>query len=189
MILRDAFFVTSKTRIYREVFGEELFEEPHLTFNFSKVKPQEKEQIKSLIANFESSREHIPYLRELEEHPALGPVFRDLKDAEKDEVNHVIKEYIEEKIASLKTKGGQLFRRFFENDNKKFWEFRDLNEREEQTESEEFQELGKYVEDEMFKLEGILTQAMMGRESGLWKTVEAFYNIVYNFFPLFSSIE
>jgi len=41
----------------------------------------------------------------------------------------------------------------------------------------------------MFVLEGILTQAMIGRETGLGKTVEAFYTVVYSFFPLFSHIE
>ena len=66
--------------------------------------PQEQEQIKNLISNFESSREHIPYLRELEAHPAFGPVFQSFSDEEKDAANLVIKEYIEEKIASLKTK-------------------------------------------------------------------------------------
>jgi len=151
--------------------------------------PQEQEQIKNLIANFESSREHIPYLRELESHPAFGPVFQSFSDEEKDAANLVIKEYIEEKIKSLKTKWGQLFRRYFENNNEKFREFRDLNKKEERTQEEPFQTLWKEIENEMFRLEWILTQAMMWREAGLAKTVEAFYNIVYNFFPLFSSVE
>lgn len=147
------------------------------------------EQIKSLIANFEASREHIPYFRELEQHPAFGPVFTSMSADQKNRVEELIQEYIEEKIASFKTKGGQLFRRFYENEAEKFWTFRKMNGDENLVESENFQSLGKEIEDEMFKLEGILTQAMMGRESGLGKTVEAFYTVVYTFFPLFGQIE
>jgi hypothetical protein len=150
---------------------------------------QEKEQIKNLINNFESSRAHVPYLVELEEHPSFWPIFQSFSDEEKDIVNQIIQEYIEDKIAWLKTKWGQLFRRFFDNDTEKFWEFRDLNEKESFTSSEEFQKLGKEIENEMFRLEWILTQAMMWREAWLAKTVESFYSIVYSFFPRFSSIE
>jgi len=45
-----------------------------------------------------------------------------------------------------------------------FWKFRDLNEKEENVENKEFQELGKKVEQEMFKLEGILTERMFKQE-------------------------
>jgi hypothetical protein len=52
-----------------------------------------------------------------------------------------------------------------------------------------FQETGKKVEQEMFRLEGILTEKMVGQEKGLDKVVGSFYNIVYSFFPKFNDIE
>jgi hypothetical protein len=38
-------------------------------------------------------------------------------------------------------------------------------------------------------LEGILTEKMLNQERGLDKVVEAFYNIVYLFFPRYNAIE
>ncbi len=62
-----------------------------------------------------------------------------------------------------KTKGGQLFQRFFETQEELFWTFRDLNENPED-DMDLFQRIGKQVEQEMFKLEGILTEKMVGQE-------------------------
>ena len=76
-----------------------------------------------------------------------------MDDAQKQEVEEVIQEYIEEKIDGLKTKGGQLFRRFYENEQEKFRKFRKLNADENNAALPEFQELGRDIEDEMFKLE------------------------------------
>ena len=53
----------------------------------------------------------------------------------------------------------------------------------------DFQSVGKQVEIEMFKLEGILTEKMLQQEKGLEKVVESFYNLVYLFFPRFNEIE
>jgi hypothetical protein len=58
-----------------------------------------------------------------------------------------------EKIENLtKTKGGQLFKRFFEAYTDLFRTFRNLNEDPSQ-DMKKFQEIGKQVEHEMFKLE------------------------------------
>jgi hypothetical protein len=54
---------------------------------------------------------------------------------------------------------------------------------------DEFQKVGKQVEQEMFKLEWILTEKMFNQEKGLDKVVGSFYNIVYTFFPKYSLIE
>jgi hypothetical protein len=48
-----------------------------------------------------------------------------------------------------------------------FWQFRALNESDETAGTKEFQIAGKQVEDELFKLEGILTEKMLNQEKGI----------------------
>jgi hypothetical protein len=92
----------------------------------------------------------------------------------------VIKEYIEKKVYTFhKTKGGLLFIRFFEAYNTLFWQFRELNESDATAATKEFQIVGKQVEDELFKLEGILTEKMLNRADGLDQVTGSFWNIVY----------
>lgn len=58
-----------------------------------------------------------------------------------------------------------------------------------QSNDADFQQVGKQVESEMFRLEGILTERMLQQEKGLEKVIDSFYNIVYAFFPRFNEIE
>jgi len=153
------------------------------------MKDADVSQINSLIINFSETHEYIPFFSELENHKTFWPIFKTLPDNEKAEVKELIKTIILEKIASLKTKWWQLFQRFIEMDTKRFRKFRELNENEETYNSAEFQTMGKEIENEMFKLEWILTQAMLNRADGLGKTVDAFYKIVYTFFPNFNQIQ
>ncbi|MDR0608422.1 MAG: hypothetical protein LBG52_09100 [Candidatus Peribacteria bacterium] len=105
-------------------------------------------------------------------------------------VQATLRAYIEEKISTLhKTKGGQLFMRFFDTYNELFWQFRALNESNETAATPAFQRVGKEVEHELFKLEGILTEKMLNQEKGLDQVVGSFYNIVYLFFPRYNAIE
>ena len=153
------------------------------------MQDQEIEQIKNILANCESSTKKIPYLSDLEQHPAFWPLFSSLSDQEKKQVKNIIKTYIAEKIQAIKrTKWGQLFARFTETYPELFWEFRELNDRN-NTDSTSFQTLGKQVEIEMFKLEWILTEKMLKQEKGLDKVIDSFYTIVYLFFPRFSEVE
>ena len=153
------------------------------------MQAQEIEQIKNILANCESSTKKIPYLSDLEQHPAFWPLFSSLSLEQKEEVKNIIKTYIEEKIQAIKrTKWGQLFARFTETYPELFWEFRELNDRN-NTDSTSFQTLGKQVEIEMFKLEWILTEKMLKQEKGLDKVIDSFYTIVYLFFPRFSEVE
>jgi len=109
---------------------------------------------------------------------------------EKSEIQECINEYIEMKIETLwKTKWWQLFQRFYESENELFWKFRELNESDETAATPEFQKIWKKVEDEMFRLEWILTDRMLKQEKWLDKVLESFYNIVYDFFPRYNSIE
>ena len=149
----------------------------------------ELQQIQNIIANLEEKRGHIPYLSELENHEVFWPVFKSLSEEEKNKVKKVIDEYIVSKLESMKTKWGLLFKRFYEMDPDIFWKFRDLNEKEENAETAEFQDIGKKVEQEIFKLEGILTERMFKQEKWLDKVVGSFYNIVYCFFPRYGRIE
>jgi len=113
-----------------------------------------------------------------------------MDEKERRELQECIKEYVKIRVESLwKTKWGQLFKRFYEWENDLFWKFRELNESDETVASPEFQKIWKKVEQEMFRLEWILTEKMLKQEKWLDKVVESFYNIVYAFFPRYNSVE
>jgi len=155
----------------------------------ARMNQTDMDQIRNVINNFAESKEYIPFFHDLLDHPVFGPVFKTLKSEEIDIVNEIINELIREKISKLKTKWGQLFRRFFDNNEDMFWDFRLMNEHHTMSNSREFQNLWKKVETEMFRLEWILTQWMMKKAQWLGKTVDAFYSIIYTFFPLYWEIE
>ena len=147
----------------------------------------EIDQITNMIANIEEKKGYIPYFSDLENHEIFGPIFKSVSSDQKIEIQHIINNYIAEKIDSMtKTKWGQLFKRFFEAYNELFRKFRTLNEI---GNGELFQETGKQVEQEMFKLEWILTERMLKQEKGLDKVIDSFYKIVYTFFPRYNKID
>lgn len=151
---------------------------------------QFKEQIFQLLANIEESKKVIPTFSDMCKHPLLGARFLAMSEKEKLEIQQCIREYIESRVNSLsKTKWGQLFQRFFESENELFWKFRELNENDETASTQEFQIVWKQVEQEMFRLEWILTDRMLNQEKWLDKVIESFYNIVYMFFPRYNSVE
>ena len=147
----------------------------------------EIDQITNMIANIEEKKGYIPYFFDLENHEIFGPIFKSVSSDQKIEIQHIINDYIAEKIDSMtKTKWGQLFKRFFEAYNELFRKFRTLNEI---GNGKLFQETGKQVEQEMFKLEWILTERMLKQEKGLDKVIDSFYKIVYTFFPRYNKID
>ncbi|AHB41118.1 hypothetical protein P148_SR1C00001G0311 [candidate division SR1 bacterium RAAC1_SR1_1] len=149
----------------------------------------EQEQILTIVKNLEEQKQCIPFLSDLQKHPVFGPIFTGIDKAKEDEINQIIDTYIRERVAGLsKTKGGQLFQRFFETQEELFWAFRDINENPDE-DFDLFQKLGKQVEQQMFTLEGILTEKMVGQEKGLDKVVSSFYNIIYSFFPRMGQVE
>ena len=148
----------------------------------------EIEQIKNILSNLEISKKRIPFLSDLQKHPVFWNIFSNLSKKEEEEINGIIKEYINEKLELIKkTKWGQLFARFAESNPELFRKFRELNDAE--NDNEKFHNLWKQFETEMFKLEGILTEKMLKQEKWLDKVVDSFYNIVYLFFPRFNEIE
>lgn len=149
----------------------------------------EQEQILTIVKNLEEQKQCIPFLSDLQKHPVFGPIFTWIDKAKEDEINQIIDTYIRERVAGLsKTKWGQLFQRFFETQEELFWAFRDINENPDE-DFDLFQKLGKQVEQQMFTLEGILTEKMVGQEKGLDKVVSSFYNIIYSFFPRMGQVE
>ncbi len=154
---------------------------------WNKMNQQEVDQIKNIIINIEEKKWSIPYFSDLENHEVFGPIFKSINSDDKIEIQHIINDYIADKIESMtKTKWGQLFKRFFEAYNELFWKFRTMNET---GESKDFQETGRQVEQEMFKLEGILTERMLKQEKWLDKVIDSFYKIVYTFFPKYNQID
>ena len=151
---------------------------------------QSKEQILQLLANIEENKKIIPTFSDMCKHPLLWVRFQAMKSDEKLEIQKCINEYIKNRIESLwKTKWWQLFKRFYEWQNELFWQFRELNENDEIASTMEFQNIWKKVEQEMFRLEWILTDRMLKQEKWLDKVIESFYNIVYVFFPRYGLIE
>ena len=150
---------------------------------------QSKDQIFQLLSNIEESKKVIPTFSDMCKHPLLWSRFQSMKWKEKAEIQECINQYIKLKIESLwKTKWWQLFQRFYEWENELFWKFRVLNENVEIASTKEFQDIWKKVEQEMFRLEGILTDRMLKQEKWLDKVIESFYNIVYMFFPRYNFV-
>lgn len=98
----------------------------------------------------------------------------------------LINEAIQELATSEKTKGTQLFKRFYENDNALFRQFRQLNANPKNTSTQLFQEVGEQVVGKLRILEQILTDKMLKRDTD--KTITAFYDHVRLFFPLFDQV-
>ncbi len=147
------------------------------------MNPAEKNQIEIIIRNFHESKQYVPYFTDLKQHETFWVIFNSLEEEQVEEVKALIKKYIREDIANKKTKWGELFKRFFDLNEAKFWDFRLLNDSAEDQENENFQKLGKEIENELFKYEGILTEKMLQQEKGLDKVLGSFYNIVYSYFP------
>lgn len=152
------------------------------------MKNQEKEQIKIIIKNLREKKWYIPYLSNLENHDIFGPIVSTLHPEDKEEIKEIIEQEIQNTINNTKTKGGELFKRFYEVNELDFRKFRKMNDPKEKND-EEFQKLGNKIEEELFKYEWILTEKMLKQEKWLEKVVESFYNIVYTFFPRLNEIE
>jgi len=66
---------------------------------------QEAEQIRNIIMNIEEKRNYIPYFSDLENHETFGPIFRSVSPEDKIEIQHIINDYIADKIEGMtKTK-------------------------------------------------------------------------------------
>lgn len=153
------------------------------------MKEQEIQQIKQLIDNYAVQYKKVPFFQDLANHAQFGVFFQWLDKKNAQIVQSILHDYIEEKIASFSTKGGELFRRFYDVHSDIFWQFRQLNMDEKSSEKEPFQKIGKDVEQILFTYEGILTEKMLNRAEWLDKTLAAFYDIVYMFFPLYGRIQ
>lgn len=148
----------------------------------------EKQQILQIITNLDSKNKKIPYLQDLQKHPMFWSFFEWFDMEQQRAYNQISREYMEEKIKWLTTKWGEFFRRFYALNKDDFWEFRELNEDQWYTDSEEFQEIGKKLQQELFKYENMLTSNMTKRWYALDKVVSAYYDIVHSFFPWFSFV-
>ena len=150
---------------------------------------QEREQIVNIVNNFLEAKWFFPFLVDLETHPMFWPIFKTLESDKKKEVEKIIDEMIVEKIKWYKTKGWELFWRFYDVNEDIFWKFRDMNCNDNFAQTKEFQELWNKIESEIFKYEWILTEKMLDQEKWLDKVVGSFYNIVYSYFPKLNLVE
>lgn len=151
------------------------------------MQEQEKQQIFNILANLEVSKKYIPYFSDVLEHPIFGGVMASLDEEKRQQVIALCDEFVIDRLSQIKkTKGGQLFYRFFESQEALFWRFRRMNDK--AVEAPDFQNIGAQVETEMFKLEGILTEKMFKQEKGLDTVISSFYNLVFAFFPKYNQI-
>jgi len=146
-------------------------------------------QVVQILSNLDAKNKKVPYLQDLQEHTIFGQFFLDLDADQKQEVEQIIQWYIKSKIEGLSTKWGEFFRRFYNLNKDSFRLFRELNMSKENIETADFQDIGKELEQELFKFENMLTQNMGKRSYGLDKVVSAFYDIVHSFFPWFSFVK
>ncbi len=152
------------------------------------MQPQDKDQILLIIRNLDQQKKYVPYFTDLVEHPHYGVIFRWLDSEEIKQVQTCIDDYIKEELQGYKTKWGEMFRRFYALHQDAFREFRRLNGEPNAEDTDAFQTLGKTVESELYKFENMLTQTMMKKPQGLDKTLAAFYDIAYRFFPKYNLI-
>jgi len=129
-----------------------------------------------IITQYIATHKSIPYLADLASVP-------DLNEKEKAQL---IEQAIHELATSDKTKGTQLFIRFYENDANLFATFRALNNNKKQAKTAAFQQAGEQVVGKLWILEQILTDKMMKRDTD--RTVVAFYDHVRLFFPYFDLV-
>ena len=129
-----------------------------------------------IISQYIAINKTIPYLEDLTS-------VADLNEKEKAQL---IEQAVHELATSDKTKGTQLFLRFYENDKELFQLFRTLNSSKKNTQTTEFQEVGEQVVGKLRYLEQILTDKMMKRDTD--RTIVAFYDHVRLFFPYFDLI-
>lgn len=141
------------------------------------------EQIDDMLERIYTTNKVFPYFSTILDHPAYGPVVRALPDNQQEYLEEYVDRWLENKLRNLSTKGGMLFARLLDIDADKFWSFRRLNEDEHNVPTPNFQKLGKWIEGQLFQLEGILTAQMLKKPHGLDKTVTAFYDIAYACFP------
>ena len=92
------------------------------------MQAEQQQQIKMLLSNLEEAGKRIPYFSDLQKHPIFSQVIATLSKAEIEEVQVILQNYLLERLEEIKkTKGGQLFARFAQNNLATFWEFRALN--------------------------------------------------------------
>jgi len=153
------------------------------------MKQQEKDQIYTIISNYADQYKKVPFVSDLLDHAMFGPIFSQLSEKDIATVRSIINQFVEEKLMTFSTKWWELFRRFYEVHTDIFWQFRKLNADKKTASTKEFQTVWKQVEQELFTYEGILTEKMLNRPEGLDKTIDAFYDIVYMFFPCYNQID
>lgn len=151
--------------------------------------PTETSQIIQIVTNLDTKHKKVPYFHDLANHTMYGQFFVDMTTEQQNEVNDIIHWYIKSKIQAGKTKGGEFFRRFYALNQDNFRLFRDLNEHQENIKTDDFQVIGKEIQQELFKFENMLTRNMTKRWYGLDKVVSAYYDIVHSFFPWYSFVE
>lgn len=152
------------------------------------MKESEIQQIRQLVDNYATQYKKVPFFHDLADHAQFGVFFQWLDDAQKQEIQSILRDYIEDTIEWFTTKWWELFRRFYDVHGDAFWQFRQMNGDPKSPSTQAFQDIGKEIEKILFTYEWILTEKMLNRPEWLDKTLAAFYDIVYMFFPLYNAI-
>lgn len=146
-----------------------------------------KEQICIIANNFYDSTKKAPFIEDLEKHFVYWQFLIWLSKEERINIQNILDEWEINKISSLKTKGWLLFYWIYEKNPILWKQFRNLN-KEWLTWKKEFIELWKKIEQYIFEADTLLTSKMWRHQEWVIKVTDAFYNIVYAFFPYFNLI-
>jgi hypothetical protein len=122
-----------------------------------------RQQLKQIVSNLHESKGTIPYVSDLSEHPLFGPAIKTLSYDDKKEVSELINNYVSSYVSALSTKGGELFKRLYEQYTDEFWEYRVLNQDRNNIHLPRFQKISELFQKELFELESVLTSKMLKR--------------------------
>ena len=148
-----------------------------------------KKQVTVVINQYIQKKSRVPHIETLQNHQLYGEFFQELWQEDHQEVHEMIRSMIIEEIQTKKTVWGEMFKRYYELHTEEFWKFRAINAVEANIELPEFHTVGQSVEAHLREFEQILTRNMMNKAMGLEKTVSAFYDIAYRYFPFYHRIE
>ena len=138
--------------------------------------------ISLIIKNIYTKDKKLPYWETIKQHKQWWPFVSTFWKNDIKQVKECIKIIWESILDEQKTKWWILFKQIWELDKSRFWEYRDLQE-DFDIDNKKFVSLHKIYEELIWNADVMLTSKMKSRDYWVDKVTNAFYTIVYSFFP------
>lgn len=159
------------------------------------LRKQDRDIIRRSVESYVQTKNKLPCLEDLgREYPALAPsvgVIIEDKDLVA-EVSKIYAEIFEERVSNARgTRMRQLFKEAFARNQELFLKFSELNVIRENRKTEEFQEVGKQVQELVHSVEDSLLSTMeMSRKHNSKSSgvADKFHDYVKLLFPLYDEI-